>query len=823
MLFRFHVMLVAALIATPRMFAQDGSVINGIIVDSLTKRPIPGVAIRAKGASLGTYSKSGGKFRLPVPPSTTQIQVRGMGYQQRAIDVVAGTTDLRIALMPTNVSLPTVNVEESISAQEVIKRAIARKNQNNERIRSIEQTLYSKVRAMLNAGALSDKKGPTEIITETFSTITEQRYPVERKHTRITQRRQTANIPAQDNLAVFDVFFDFTEDENNILNTRLVTPLGKNAIEEYNFAIEKKVLLDNLWVYEITFAPKSKLFPGYEGTLSIYEDSYQVVAARFAPSQETAFPFLKNFAIEQRYDRIQDTLWIPTYQQATAELKIKVMPFVELKASVVAQINVSSARANIDVPDSLFPVVDPDSAETRVKTNATGATVEVRSRDGNRRIVVDAEADSAKPEYWDRYAFAEQSEEERKIYERQDSIKKNDPDSDDDRPRGPLAGSMFNIGSIGSVAFGLDPYINRTTITGALYGPALAVAAPRLRFTASAGFGSAGTRVGRADLDVRLYRSQGYSINALGSVFSSVASIQDARNSQLAFTSIDVANLIYAEYSDFYRRDGFDIGLRMRAPWGTTTIGGSWARHFNMPLVEDLKREQAFAVPGNYRIVGIRSQILESAGRLGRLFGSSNDEPVTGSVHGIYGTELTTNASFWSIDASVTGHIPTVRTGYSPMMLDLTLEGGLQPAETPQQYRFVTMRTFPVAGMTNMFATININRYAGTEYATLHAEHNFTDLWWRAIGLPGLSFGRGVDLIGRFSATNVVQRAKPLVANGLFDSSNGYFMEAGFAVSRIPSYISDFIFLRVDARWPVGPLSSQGSFGWILTLSSPLM
>lgn len=823
MLFRFHVMLVAALIATPRMFAQDGSVINGIIVDSLTKRPIPGVAIRAKGASLGTYSKSGGKFRLPVPPSTTQIQVRGMGYQQRAIDVVAGTTDLRIALMPTNVSLPTVNVEESISAQEVIKRAIARKNQNNERIRSIEQTLYSKVRAMLNAGALSDKKGPTEIITETFSTITEQRYPAERKHTRITQRRQTANIPAQDNLAVFDVFFDFTEDENNILNTRLVTPLGKNALDEYNFAIEKKVLLDNLWVYEITFAPKSKLFPGYEGTLSIYEDSYQVVAARFAPSQETAFPFLKNFAIEQRYDRIQDTLWIPTYQQATAELKIKVMPFVELKASVVAQINVSSARANIDVPDSLFPVVDPDSAETRVKTNATGATVEVRSRDGNRRIVVDAEADSAKPEYWDRYAFAEQSEEERKIYERQDSIKKNDPDTDDDRPRGPLAGSMFNIGSIGSVAFGLDPYINRTTITGALYGPALAVAAPRLRFTASAGFGSAGTRVGRADLDVRLYRSQGYSINALGSVFSSVASIQDARNSQLAFTSIDVANLIYAEYSDFYRRDGFDIGLRMRAPWGTTTIGGSWARHFNMPLVEDLKREQAFAVPGNYRIVGIRSQILESAGRLGRLFGSSNDEPVTGSVHGIYGTELTTNASFWSIDASVTGHIPTVRTGYSPMMLDLTLEGGLQPAETPQQYRFVTMRTFPVAGMTNMFATININRYAGTEYATLHAEHNFTDLWWRAIGLPGLSFGRGVDLIGRFSATNVVQRAKPLVANGLFDSSNGYFMEAGFAVSRIPSYISDFIFLRVDARWPVGPLASQGSFGWILTLSSPLM
>jgi hypothetical protein len=131
------------------------------------------------------------------------------------------------------------------------------------------------------------------------------------------------------------------------------------------------------------------------------------------------------------------------------------------------------------------------------------------------------------------------------------------------------------------------------------------------------------------------------------------------------------------------------------------------------------------------------------------------------------------------------------------------------------------MRTFPVFGQTNQFATIGINRYAGTEYGTLHAEHNFSDLWWRAIGLPGLLFGRGVDLIGRFSATTVTQGATAVVPGQYFDSTNGYYMEAGLAVSRIPSYFSDLIFLRVDARWPVGPLASQGSFGWIVTLSSP--
>jgi hypothetical protein len=47
-------------------------------------------------------------------------------------------------------------------------------------------------------------------------------------------------------------------------------------------------------------------------------------------------------------------------------------------------------------------------------------------------------------------------------------------------------------------------------------------------------------------------------------------------------------------------------------------------------------------------------------------------------------------------------------------------------------------------------------------------------------------------------------------------------MEAGFGLARIPTFISDFLLLRVDARWPVGPLMNRGGFGWILSLSSPL-
>lgn len=94
---------------------------------------------------------------------------------------------------------------------------------------------------------------------------------------------------------------------------------------------------------------------------------------------------------------------------------------------------------------------------------------------------------------------------------------------------------------------------------------------------------------------------------------------------------------------------------------------------------------------------------------------------------------------------------------------------------------------------------------------------------WRLVGLPTFSSGRGVDFIGRFGAMNTTQRAQPVVAGLVFDSTPGVYMEAGFAIGRIPTFISDLFFLRFDAMWPVGPLSPRGSFGWAITLSSPLL
>lgn len=814
--------VVMLVLVIPLVASEDQIVLSGTIVDSASGEPLAGASIRAVGRQTGTYTGKRGTFRLPVAASTKHLIVRSIGYRERRIEMPSPATDVRIALVQTGVSLRGVNVVADITPEEVIKRAIGRRDENARRIRTVVSSMYSKIRFALDlGGAGRSKQQQQDVILETFSTISERRQPEYRKHVRIEQRRQTANIPAQENTAVFDEFFDFTMDDVVILKTKLVTPLGKEALSSYDYAITGKSELDGQTVYELSFKPRSRLFPGFEGKLSIVDGTYQIIAATFAPSQETSFPFLKGLTFEQRYDRVKDSIWMPTFQQTTASLRINVITgLMAIKADVAAQTNVRNVDVNVDIPDSLFALKKLSRKDSLTLAEAADLAGGLEIDTPRVRVDVDSTADSLRPEYWEANAFAEQSEEEAKVYAKQDSLQKAGGGAEQSEERGPLSGSMFTLARIGDATIGIDPIFDYTSISRTVYGASITTRLSPVRLIISGGVGEADTRVGRVAMDATIYRAQGMSVGVSGSVFSSFSSVQAAKSTQLSFSNIAVANLLYPTYQDFYRRDGFALGAQMRSRWISTTLEGSWSRHINMPLLDSLSRPRALAQPGDYQVLSLTAQGPRTSQLVSLL--SDRSDPLVGMIHGVVGRETGSGASFWSVDASATLRLATYQTGYEPMQLELTLAGGLQDVATPNQYRFVAMRAFNVFGSLSDMATININAFAGTEFARAGAEHNFTDLWWRAIGLPGLTFGRGVDLIGVLNAISTTNRAGAVVPGVSFDSTNGIYMEAGVGLARIPTFISDFLLLRVDARWPVGPLMRYGSFGWIVTLSSPL-
>ena len=200
---------------------------------------------------------------------------------------------------------------------------------------------------------MDGEEGAKNMITETFSKVYERRQPDPVKEVVILQRRQTKNILPTENLAVFDEFFDFTRDEITLIKTRLITPLGRDALDEYEYTITSKKLLGNKYIYELAFEPKSRIFPGFEGTLSIVEGTFQLIAAAFAPTDETAIPFLNGLKFEQRYERYDDSIWVPAFQLATAGASVALIKgLAEIDVRFSMQTYATDVQVNVPLPDS---------------------------------------------------------------------------------------------------------------------------------------------------------------------------------------------------------------------------------------------------------------------------------------------------------------------------------------------------------------------------------------------------------------------------------------------------------------------------------------
>jgi hypothetical protein len=127
--------------------------------------------------------------------------------------------------------------------------------------------------------------------------------------------------------------------------------------------------------------------------------------------------------------------------------------------------------------------------------------------------------------------------------------------------------------------------------------------------------------------------------------------------------------------------------------------------------------------------------------------------------------------------------------------------------------------------------TAPIGIYGGDGYLAAHAEHNFNDLIWRWLGLPTYE-GRGLEFIisaaagrwdsepGDTAAPAGVRTGGLAIRGRYFPTGDDWYAEAGVGLGKIPTFISNVAFLRLDARMGVGRIAGR-NWGLGLTLSTP--
>lgn len=773
--------------------AQDEKLFHGIIIDNHTNSPIPGATVRLTETNKGTYSSSKGKFRLLVPAGKQIVKVSSLGYETQRINLENKSDSIIIKLVPSAVMLQGVQVTAPISPEEIIKRAVRKKYDNLNNIKTFSGLLYSKfsmelggslgssmssdgsgftISSSMGLGGASKPKADefTLYILESFSRNFID-YEKQINKSEIIQRRQTANIPASANLLTLSNFRSFYDDEIELFSTKITTPLAQNALDFYDYKIINKKMLDDRYVYEMSVTPKSTTYPLFVGTISIVEGSYNLYEVNLKPSQSTAVTFVRNLSFWQKFEEIKKNIWYPTFLEITADANVEVIKGMADLEVIVKGVSIySEMTANEPLPDSIYYKNVP-------------------------RISVASFADSSKSEFWEKNSLRDISEKELQIYKRVDSAVANSkyfnqntessfwlnysysPDLDFSKVISVTPGLNFNI---------YTPYFDINTNGNYSIG--------QKRFFGSAAF--------TAEYDI----SNKTKLNLQADVFSKINTI-GSDNNYSNFQRMVTELMLHESYYDWYRSDGWRAGtgveyktLEIWADYEETRHSGlnnTTNRTFfsNEKLKNNIRTENE-----SFRTVRFSLDAGDAAPK-----GIRNGIDIEFSMDYLIGKSINSNKNFFSGEGMLRMLIPTFKTGYEDMYFDITLHGGSASKDVPVEYSFKMNTDMWVLARPQDFLSAPYN-IGGYEFAAVHLKYNFTDLFWRAFGLP-LYENRGLDLSFQASSGRFLKGSK----NG-FIPTDGWYSEIGFGLSRIPTFISNLIFLSADFKWGTGN-SASGRFG----------
>lgn len=801
-----HILLLIIIITFVNYSRSQHFSIMGKIIDSETKKPIPGASIRIENSNRGTYSTGMGFFRLPKVFQNEKIIVSSLGYEKKSVKVTKNTKDtLVIFLSPKPVLLPSVEKVSDIEVDEIIRRAIKMKKKNLARIKTLQSSIYSKLFVELGGPMLEKSKRREFTINNLFGTGTSKDslqiefvknfiletfsnfyadYSKNFTKVEITERRQTANFPAKANLIAFTEFYNFFEEKLNILNTVFITPLAENALDYYKFKLLGKQLYGDYYVYDIQVEPKTQIFPTFVGTIKIIEKTYNLLEIDLQPNEINQIPMLDSVFFEQKFNQLNDTIWQPTYFQFSAKLNIKILEnLLDFSLKFRATSIVSDAIINQPLPDSIY------------------------DKSKKRNLTVSPRADSTIAEFWENNSLREVSKEEIEIYRRIDTISKKFDFSFLNTKE--LNSKNFDFG-LSLLSFSGD--YNRVVGYSISFEPFIKFKNYKLRikpyysFCLKKAFGSISLEHIKENFESNL------------SVFSMIDYTSIERECSPVLSSV-LAYLFHWDYYDYYRKDGFSIFTGYKTESFAISIGYEKSQQFSLTKTTDKSLFSTKKWRNNPKIEEGSFQYLNFEIDFGRYFASEpsigkflveleNKASLSTRTRLVLGVNGTTYLPFGLFDCSIFFKLPLLYTGYTPISLYFRFDYGKSTKELPLQFHF----RLPVG----LLYSAPFGKYGGTEYYSGVLSLNLSDIWWRWLGLPKFE-RRGLELILSIATARTFNQSQKSIYETTGENS---YSEIGVGFSKIPTFISNLIYLTFESRWGIGPLG-KGNWRFNLNIASP--
>ena len=833
------------------------TIINGTVLDENTKKPIPSATVRIEGSNKGTICSKDGTFRLPKGNFTNKsnIKITSVGYHSKTVTLDLTKDTVTIFLKQNPVALKEAVVIGEIDVNEIIRRAIRKKDENRRKYNTMQGLLYSKftmdfskitanilkmnnsnsqINVGIGIGTNSSKESEQKandtvmakllegFIGETFS----QRFVDNEKNidkTIIVNRRQTANIPKTINTIVLENFIDFSLDEINFIDTKIITPLHKNALSHYKFELIERKLFEDKFVYVIKVTPNTAVYPTFQGTISILEGTYQLIEANLKPSNDTKIHLIENLEYYEKFENIGNDIWFPTYMENRASLKVKLIPLIppiELDWTTTAIF--SDVIIDKPLPDSIYHTVDSTVAKMAENNDKTMTKI----------TLVATDADSTKKEYWEDNALIALTEKEQELYNNIDSaIKESNIDIDsfyNTVNTTPQKKKFFwsytpyiRYNRVESFVLGLLPTVEipYTKINGeGLYSSGQHRWLGSAKFEIGTGFGNAANNTSGLK---NIFSSTPY-LSVKGEIFSKVNTFGNSfKDANLFINTLDVI-FFHEDYFDYFRSDGWNTKLNFDYRLFSFSATYENRREFgldkttNKSLFSDKAfRENPHPETGKFQLIKLNSTFGNNIISLSENFQYKFD------VNYQYGIREIDKSTFSQISGTASMQFPIFETGYGNILLLLSVAGGLAEHNSPVQHLFVIEESEFFSNLLtpedNMFATAYATYFGGTEFFSYHARLNLRDWWWRLLHLPKIK-GRGLELSLSMTVGKFFNKGNTELSNLYRSTEKDFYSEAGFRIGRIPIPGTDLIYWSLETRFGIGEYA-KGRIGFLLNFN----
>jgi hypothetical protein len=264
--------------------------LSGTIKDKQTGQLLSYANVRVLGTYFGSASNIMGEYELRLKEGSYQLAASYIGYKTDTISVDLNTniSNIDFNLEPTDITLSEIVVLPGENpALEIIRKAIERKKEREQKISSYEFDAYTKGvirtveeieagKSSISIGTSSEKEMMVTGVIENESKGFFKK-PDSYKEI-ITARKQTANLPPSINIITGGrVMRNFYDENINLIGSFLPGPLVYNALSYYYFYIEKTLAIDDKTVYQIYMAPKDNSDPGFEGRIFILDETYDLI------------------------------------------------------------------------------------------------------------------------------------------------------------------------------------------------------------------------------------------------------------------------------------------------------------------------------------------------------------------------------------------------------------------------------------------------------------------------------------------------------------------------------------------------------------------